>query len=197
MLARVATHLANMHMSNDHLVLIADDNRDLAEITCQVLQMLGINARPCFSGAEAISLAQAFRPEVVVLDIGMPPPDGFATFSMIRALYGCSTVPIIAATAYSDLEHSKRVRDIGFAAHLIKPVKIELLAATVRRLAEFEESRAWVTAGRYDALTAQRLEVALVYREMLGYNDAKRYLESVAMPLTLANRILNSTHRRK
>jgi CheY-like chemotaxis protein len=183
-------------MPYNNLVLVADDNHDLVETTCELLTLFGVNARPCFSGLEAISLAQDLRPEVVILDIGMPSPDGFATFSIIRALHGCSTVPILAVTAYSDPEHSQQIRDKGFAAHLVKPVNIEVLAATVRRLAEVEASKAWDCAGRYDALSAQRLEVALVYKEMLGDAEARKYLESVAMSSTLIDRVLDSRNHR-
>lgn len=183
-------------MSNAHLVIVVDDNIDLVDTTCALLQIYGINAKACFSGAAAISLTRDSRPEVIVLDIGMPPPDGFSTFASIRALQGCSTVPIIAVTAYSDNEHSNRIRKAGFAAHLVKPVQVKLLAATISRLAQLEASRAWDAAGRQDALTAQRIEVALVYLEMLGYEDARRYLESVAMPPMLSHRILNTAQRR-
>lgn len=183
-------------MTNSHLVIVADDNLDLADTTCALLQIYGINAQPCFSGEEAISLARGSRPEVIVLDIGMPPPDGFSTFASLRALQGCSTVPIIAVTAYSDLERSNRIRDTGFAAHLVKPVQVKLLSATISRLAQQEASRAWDAAGRQDVLTAQRIEVALVYLEMLGYDDAKKYLDSVAMPPNLSDRVLNSVQRR-
>lgn len=183
-------------MSYDHLILVADDDQCLAETTCELLQLYDINAKPCFSGAEVISLSQDLRPEAVILDTGMTSPNGFEAFSMIRASHGCSTVPIIAVTAGSDLNNSRRIIDTGFAAHLVKPVKIDLLAATIKKLAEIESNKAWVCAGRHDALTAQRLEVALVYKEMLGYDEARKYLESVAVPLTLASRILDSAHHR-
>lgn len=183
-------------MPYDHLVIVADDNRDLAETTCDLLQIYGINASPAFSGQEAISFAHTLRPEVIVLDIGMPPPDGFATFNAIRALHGCSTVPIIALTAFSDPIHSRRITETGFATHIVKPANIELLTRTIKRLAEVEASKAWASAGRYDALTAQRLEVALVYKEMLGYEEARKYLKSVSMPSALTDRVLDSELRR-
>lgn len=183
-------------MPHDHLVLIVDDNHDLVETTCELLQLYGINAQPCFSGKEAIALARELRPEVVVLDIAMPAPDGFATFSAIRELHGCSTIPIIAVTAYSDAEHSQRIRSFGFTTHLVKPVKIELLAATIRKLAQAQANRAWLSAGRHDVLMAQRLEVALVYRDMLGTDAAKKYLESLDVPLSLAERVLASERHR-
>lgn len=183
-------------MPTDNLVLVVDDNQDLVETTCLLLQILGINARPCLSGTEAILLSGNLRPNVVVLDIGMPAPDGFATFSLIRELKGCSTVPIIAVTAYSDVENSQRIKDMGFATHFVKPAKIELLAATVKRLAEVEARKAWGGLGRNDALTAQRLEVALIYKTMLGNNEARKYLESVNISILLIDRILNSTDHR-
>lgn len=183
-------------MSENYLVIVTDDNVDLAETTCEILSVYGISARPCFSGTEAIASVRAVKPDVIILDIGMPPPDGFATLSALRALSGCSTVPIVAATAYSDLEHSKRIIDAGFTAHLVKPVEIDLLVATIKRLAKHEANRAHRSAGRLDALTAQRLEVAIVYLEMLGFDDAYDYLRSVAMPSDLAHRVLHSKHRR-
>lgn len=183
-------------MTYSNLVIVADDNVDLADTTCALLQFYGINAHPCFSGADAILLARRSRPEVVVLDIGMPPPDGFSTFAIIRELKGCSTIPIIAVTAYSDLEHSSRIRETGFAAHLVKPIRADLLAATITRLARLEASRALDAGGRQDVLAAQRIEVALVYLEMLGYYDAKKYLESVGMQPILIERILTSPQHR-
>lgn len=196
MLAQVAILPADIPMSDDHHVIVTDDNVDLAAITCELLNVYGIDARPCFSGMEAIAAVRLVKPDVIILDIGMPPPDGFATFSALRAISGCSTVPIVAVTAYSDLEHCKRISDTGFTAHLVKPVEIDLLVATIKRLAKHEADRARASAGRLDALTAQRLEVAVVYLEMLGFDDASEYLRSVAMPSDLADRVLHSTHRR-
>lgn len=196
MLAQVAIFPADMPMSDNHHVIVTDDNVDLAVITCELLNVYGIDARPCFSGIEAIASVRLVKPDVIILDIGMPLPDGFATFCALRALPGCSTVPIVAVTAYSDLEHCKRIIDAGFTAHLVKPVEIDLLVATIKRLAKHEADRAHASAGRLDALTAQRLEVALVYLAMLGFDDASEYLRSVAMPSDLAYRVLHSTHRR-
>lgn len=196
MLAQVATLSAAILMSEDHLVIVTDDNVDLAETTCELLKVYGINARPCFSGIEAIASVRVVKPEVIILDIGMPPPDGFATLSALHALSGCSTIPIVAVTAYSDLEHSKRISDAGFTAHLVKPVEIDLLVATIKRLSKHEADRVRASVGRLDTLTAQRLEVAIVYLEMLGFDDANEYLQSVGMPSDLAYRVLHSTSRR-
>lgn len=186
----------NIHMSEKYSVIVTDDNVDLAETTCEILNVYGLNARPCFSGTEAISSVSVGKPDVIILDIGMPTLDGFATLSALRALPKCSTVPIIAVTAYSSVEYSKRINDAGFTAHLVKPVQIDLLVATIIRLAKHEANRAHAAVGRLDSLTAQRLEVAIVYLEMLGIDDARKYLRSVAMPSDLADRVLLSSQRR-
>jgi CheY-like chemotaxis protein len=177
-------------------VVLADDNVDAATTTCDFLQLHDIDARPFFGGQGAIAAIGKTMPDVVVLDIGMPQPDGYAICKTIRSMPNGGHIPIIALTAYSDPEHSERIKSMGFAVHLTKPCNLALLIATVSQLARRHVKQAVGSVRRHDSLTAQRLDVALVYQTMLGYAAAKDFLRSVAMPEMLADRVLNSSSYR-
>jgi DNA-binding response OmpR family regulator len=172
-------------------VFLADDNIDAAELTGQLLEFHGMEVRCVFDGAAAVAQVTAFRPDVVILDIGMPGLDGHATFRAIRALARGRQVPIMALTAYNSAEEARRIRDTGFSAHLVKPCDIALLLATIRNLLKTGDG-AHASSRRTDELTAQRIEVALVYQQMLGTADAQDYLSSLGVPEPVARRVLLS-----
>jgi CheY-like chemotaxis protein len=172
-------------------VLLADDNIDAAELTGQLLEFHGIKVRCVFDGAAAVAQVATFQPDVVVLDIGMPELDGHATFRAIRASAGGARLPIVALTAYNSAAEARRIQETGFSAHLVKPCEIALLLATIRELSKTGK-RAQASSRRTDELTAQRIEVALVYQQMLGTVDAQDYLSSLGVPESVARRVLQS-----
>lgn len=171
-------------------VLLADDNVDAAELTCQLLEIHGMEALCVFNGVEAVARMPEFMPDIVILDIGMPLLDGHATFRAIRALDGGGAVPIIALTAYHTLKETAKIRATGFSAHLVKPCDIALLMATIHGLVRGGDP-ARAASRRTDELTAQRIEVALVYQQMLGTADAAAYLAALGVPETVVRRVLD------
>jgi CheY-like chemotaxis protein len=114
-------------------VLVADDNHDATETLSLLLQTLGNEVRTANDGVRALEEAEAFRPDVVLLDIGMPGLDGYQVARLIRARPWGADVVLVALTGWGQEEDRLRARDAGFDRHLLKPVDIgplqEALAA--------------------------------------------------------------------
>ena len=108
-------------------VLVVDDNRDSAETMAVLLRLWGHEARSAEHGAAALEVAQEFRPEAVLLDIGLPQMDGYEVARRLRALPGLDGVLLIAMTGYGQDQDRRRARRAGFDHHLVKPVDPEAL----------------------------------------------------------------------
>jgi PAS domain S-box-containing protein len=102
-------------------VMIADDNRDAADSLCRVLAFYGHEARAAYDGGSAIEMCESFRPQVAVLDIGMPVHNGYDVARRLRARRG-RDLRLIALTGWGADDDVRRARDAGFDAHLTKPV---------------------------------------------------------------------------
>ncbi len=103
-------------------VLIADDNRDGADSLALVMTAFGCEVRTAYDGPSAVRTAEAFQPEVVFLDLGMPGMDGFEAARRIRSLPGGATTVLIALTGWGQERDRQRTSEAGFDAHLVKPV---------------------------------------------------------------------------
>jgi PAS domain S-box-containing protein len=108
-------------------VLVADDNKDAADSLAMLLRLAGHEVRVAHSGRSALSLAQAFRPDTAVLDIGMPDIDGYGVASALRKEPGGEAMCLIALTGWGQEEDKERACQVGFDHHLTKPVKPETL----------------------------------------------------------------------
>jgi two-component system CheB/CheR fusion protein len=108
-------------------VLVVDDNRDAATSLAKLLHRDGYDTQVAHDGHEALRLAEARRPEIVLLDLGMPELDGFDVCRTLRAR-GHKEAFIVAITGYAQEEDRKRSREAGFDAHLVKPVHPDRLA---------------------------------------------------------------------
>ncbi len=103
-------------------VLVADDNRDAAESLAMFLKLSGHVVHTAYDGAEAIDAAETFRPQVVLLDIGMPKLNGYEVCRRIRNREWGKAVLIVAQTGWGQEEDKIRTREAGFDDHLVKPV---------------------------------------------------------------------------
>jgi len=113
-------------------ILVADDNRDAAETLQIMLEMMGSEVRIAKDGQQAVEIAAAFAPDLILMDIGMPKLDGHEACARIRA--AGSDAFIVALTGWAQDEDKARSRQSGFDEHLVKPVdpaKLESLVAAI------------------------------------------------------------------
>jgi CheY-like chemotaxis protein len=118
-------------------ILVVDDNKDAADTTAILLGHSGHLVRVAYSGPEALEAVLAYRPNVVLLDIGLPGMDGYEVARRIRAIPECKGVRMIATTGYGQEADRHCSEQAGFDAHLTKPVDLkqveELLVTLTKR----------------------------------------------------------------
>ena len=107
-------------------VLVVDDNRDSADSLAQLLGMFGHEVRVAYDAGGALAMAPQFRPQVGILDIGLPDLDGRELARRLRALPEGAAMLLIAATGYGRLDDGG---DSAFDHHLVKPVDITQVQA--------------------------------------------------------------------
>lgn len=103
-------------------VLVVDDNLDSAETIALMAQLWGHDVRTAHNGQAALELAEDYRPEVVLLDIGLPGMDGFEVAKRLRAQEWMVGVMLVAMTGYGQEEDRRRSREVGFDHHMVKPI---------------------------------------------------------------------------
>lgn len=103
-------------------VLVAEDNADLAESMAMLLRLEGHEVRIAYDGPSALDLADEFRPNAAVLDIGLPGLDGYELARKLRARQYGRGLLLIAVTGYGQPEDHLRSREAGFDVHLVKPL---------------------------------------------------------------------------
>lgn len=106
-------------------VLVVDDNRDSAESVGVVVEMLGHQVQLAHNGPAALEKAAAFRPEVVLLDIGLPGMDGYEVARRLRQVLPDAV--LAAMTGWGGEEDRRRCQEAGFDHHLLKPVDMDAL----------------------------------------------------------------------
>ena len=102
-------------------ILVVDDNVDAADSLGEMLRGLGHSTRIAHDGFEALSLAQGYQPELVILDIGMPRMTGYEVAIEMRKIPGLETTCIVALTGWGAEEDRAQSRQAGFDHHLTKP----------------------------------------------------------------------------
>jgi PAS domain S-box-containing protein len=107
-------------------LLVVDDNQDAADSLAMMLRMMGHETRTAYDGAEAIEAAAAFRPEVVLLDIGLPKMNGYDVARRMRQCWG-DGLALVALTGWGQEEDKQRALEAGFDHHLTKPVEATAL----------------------------------------------------------------------
>jgi signal transduction histidine kinase/DNA-binding response OmpR family regulator len=121
------------HVAAGRRVLVVDDNRDAAELLADSLRALGHTARVAVDGPSAVQAAGEFRPDVALLDLGLPVMDGFELAHRLKARPGLAHLQLVAITGYGQESDRQRTREAGFDAHLVKPVELERLESWLRR----------------------------------------------------------------
>jgi len=111
-------------------VLIIDDNADAANSIAALLTHQGHETHVAFDGRQALEEIEAFRPDVALLDLGLPEMDGYEVARKLRAIPRLKDVWLVALTGYGQVEDRQRTQAAGFDEHIVKPVDL----ATLERL---------------------------------------------------------------
>jgi len=103
-------------------VLVVDDNHDSADSLAMILRVMGTDTRTAYDGQDGVDVAAQFRPDVVLLDIGMPKLNGYEVCRRIRGEPWGKGVVLIAVTGWGQDEDRRRSLEAGFEHHMVKPV---------------------------------------------------------------------------
>jgi CheY-like chemotaxis protein len=115
-------------------VLVVEDNRDARESLRMLLAVLGHHVTVAADGMEGVEKGVASRPQLALVDIGLPRLDGFEVARRLRTALGRSVL-IVAETGYKDPDYYARAADAGFDGYLVKPI-------------DFNDLRGWLEMGR-------------------------------------------------
>lgn len=115
-------------------ILIVDDNEDAAEMLTEMLSADDLQVRYALDGPAGLLLATEFKPDIAILDIGLPVMDGFELASRFLDSPQLRRTRLIALTGYGQPEDRARSAAAGFSAHLVKPVDREKLRAAIAAL---------------------------------------------------------------
>jgi PAS domain S-box-containing protein len=112
-------------VSGRRRVLVVDDNRDAATSLAIMLRLMGNESNTAHDGLEALEVAAAFRPDLILLDIGMPKLNGYDTARQIRQQSWGKHIALVALTGWGQEEDRRKSREAGFDSHLVKPIQLQ------------------------------------------------------------------------
>jgi CheY-like chemotaxis protein len=115
-------------------VLIAEDNAINRELLRELLETRGYAVDEACDGQVALQMIEQARPDILLLDIGMPVLDGFAVVCKIRENPALATLPVLAVTAYAMQGDREKILNSGFDGYLSKPVNAVVLEEELKRL---------------------------------------------------------------
>ena len=115
-------------------ILVVDDNLDSATSMAMMLQLLGNEVRAAHDGLQAVEQVESYRPDVVLMDVGMPRLNGYEATRRIRALPAGRDVIIVALTGWGQEDDKARSHEAGCDGHLTKPVNLPDLEELLERL---------------------------------------------------------------
>jgi len=118
--------------ASERRILVVDDNADAADSLAMLFEARGDVVRTAYDGAEALEAEDDFRPDTILLDIGMPRVSGYDVARRVRELRG-GGVLIVAITGWGQEQDRQKAREAGFDHHFTKPVDLESLMDIVDR----------------------------------------------------------------
>ena len=116
-------------------ILVVDDNVDAAMSLAMMLRLMRNEAKTAHDGLEALEVAEAFRPDLILLDIGMPRLNGYETAKRIREQPWGQSVVLVALTGWGQEDDRRKTDEAGFNSHIVKPIEpaaLEKLLANLR-----------------------------------------------------------------
>jgi CheY-like chemotaxis protein len=126
---RVSAPAEPIAASERRFILVVDDNKDSARSLAALLRLAGHETLVAHDGLEALEVVERSRVDVVLLDIGLPKLDGYATCRRLRQRQNGASLAIVALTGWGQEEDRRLAREAGFDNHMIKPVDLAALAA--------------------------------------------------------------------
>jgi PAS domain S-box-containing protein len=127
-LARGGKASANEVSPNHRRLLIVDDLKDTADSLAALMRIKGHEVHTAYDGEAAVEMAASVRPEVIVLDLGLPIMNGYEVCRAVRRLPAGDSIFIVALTGWGQPSDRQRTEDAGFDWHLVKPVDGDALA---------------------------------------------------------------------
>jgi PAS domain S-box-containing protein len=115
-------------------ILVVDDNEDAAEMMAAALELMGHTTRVAPDGPAALRLIDQFKPDVALLDLGLPVMDGYELARQLRSDERLAQLKLVAVTGYGQDADRRRSLAVGFDAHLVKPVHMQRIAALIEAL---------------------------------------------------------------
>ncbi|MVF14475.1 PAS domain S-box protein [Ketobacter sp. MCCC 1A13808] len=131
---RMPAEQATLDMTAELRIVIADDNKDAASTLTQLIEILGHEVFVAHDGWDAIQLAEKVRPDVILMDIGMPNMNGYEATREIRLRPWGSEITIIALTGWGQSEDRRKTAEAGFNHHLVKPLDLSELTSLLSGL---------------------------------------------------------------
>ncbi len=135
--APAAAHSDPAPLSGALRILVVDDNVDAAELLAEAVGSFGYHTVIAHDGAAALRMAEAFAPDVALLDIGLPVMDGYELAGRLRSGPRGERMKLVAITGYGQESDRRRTAAAGFDAHLVKPVQ---LSAIVKLIDEYRRA---------------------------------------------------------
>jgi CheY-like chemotaxis protein len=120
-------------------VMLVDDHVESLISIARLLRVLGYDVRVAPDGPRALASAERFHPQAALIDLSLPGMDGFTIAQRLRAKEWARQSLLIAMTGWESEEYTRRTREVGFDAHLVKPLSAEVLtdALSAARLDSF------------------------------------------------------------
>ena len=116
-------------------ILVVDDNHDSALSLAMMLSIMGHDTRTAHDGESAVSTAETFLPNVILLDIGLPKLNGYEVAQRIRETSWGASMYLIAVTGWGQDEDRQRSSEVGLNLHMVKPVEPSALEKVLATLA--------------------------------------------------------------
>ena len=132
-------HVAFNTMSS-HRVLIVDDQPDAAHVMCSALELLGHACARATTGTEALTIAPEFRPDIAIVDIGLPDISGYELARALRAESRDEPLYLAALTGWGTASDRTRALEAGFDEHVTKPADLRTLREILERAERAREA---------------------------------------------------------
>ena len=171
------SNLAQNAAQNAFRVLVVDDDPDMAGFLVRLLSQQGLQAETAYDGHEALAKIAAAAPDLVLLDVQMPGPDGFEICRRLKSNEATALLPVVLVTALED--HASRVAGIEAGADdfLSKPVRREELIARVKTLRRLHETRKELEGRRLAAEIQEKEAIRKAFSRYLSPRLAERVLQ--------------------